>query len=401
MDFYLNEFLISVSNTLDAIEIDLFGIPTNHSKRIAYIASRIGLMIKMKPEEIFDLSALSLMHDNGATMKILGDQMKLTLKEKIILLESRKEHCIIGERNIAKFPFKTKPKDVIRYHHERYDGNGFFGIVADDIPLFSQIIFLADSLDLNFEINEADRKEMIDFIRARRCQDFSPAIADVFIRLAQEDEFWDALHDERIDASLKKVVPVFSDNLGYREIRAITETLSRIIDAKSFFTRSHSSGLSIRMNKMIQHYAFDQALSYKTLIATDLHDIGKLAVSNEILDKPDTLTDDEFEQVKIHPAVTKQCLQAIHGFEEIANWASNHHEKLDGSGYPRGLKGEHLDFISRLIACMDIYQALREVRPYRKSMNHDNAMSILYKMVIQGKLDRKIVTDIDLVFAPA
>lgn len=399
MNFNLNEFLRSVANTLDAIEIDIFGVPTNHSKRIAYISGRIAMELKLSDEEMYDLTSLAIMHDNGATMKILEDRKNLTIMEMLNITESRKEHCIIGENNISNFPFHTNRKNVIKYHHEKYDGSGFFGVSKDDIPLFSQILSLADTLDLKFEMNQGSQDSIIDFIKEKRSVFFAPLLADIFIRISRQTEFWDALRDENIDESLYTIIPVFENELSYDEIRLITKTFSRIIDAKSVFTQEHSSGLSDRISLMARYYNFDSTLEHKLLIASDLHDLGKLSIPNSILDKPDILTTEEFEVIKRHPHITRYCLKGLKGFEEITEWASNHHEKLDGSGYPDGLSAKNLDFSSRLIVCLDIYQALREQRPYREALSHKQSMDIMYSMVSDGKIDANIVKDISIVFS--
>lgn len=400
MNLNMNEFLSSISNTLDAIEMDLFGVPTNHSKRIAYIASRIGTKLKLKPEEIFDLASLSLLHDNGATMKVLDDRLHYSLKQKIELTESRKEHCTIGENNLREFPLFTPNRHVILYHHENYDGSGFFGIEGDAIPLFAQIIHIADALDLKFEMNHAQKEIILNYVKEHTNTLFAPAIGDVFLSLGTSDEFWNALHDENIDSCLREVVPVFAFEMSYRAIRNLTKTLSHIIDAKSVFTQRHSSGLSNRMLRMAKYYKFDMDTRYQLLIATDLHDLGKLSISNSILDKPGKLTVEEFAEIKKHPVITRQCLQGVKGFERITVWASTHHEKMDGSGYPDGLQAKDLDFNSRLIAALDIYQALREKRPYRKTLTHVDAMHIIDKLRDDGKLDDNIVLDIHTVFSP-
>jgi len=400
MDFNLNEFLRAVANTLDVIEIDIFGMLMNHSKRIAYISVKIGRELLLTNEEIFDLASLAILHDNGASMKILQDNLKGTAKEKINIMESRKEHCIIGEDNLRNFPFLTNPQNIIRYHHEKYDGSGFFGLSKDEIPLLAQIIAISDILDLAFDLRNAINKEIITaFVHEYRNTFFSPVLSDVFLKIANHHEFWEALSDKNIDDSLKKVIPIFSHELSYNEVRTITKTFSKIIDAKSEYTQTHSSGLSEKLEKMAEFYKMDTIMTLKLLIATDLHDLGKLAINNNLLDKPGELSKEEFEEIKRHPKITRLCLQDIKGFEEITKWASNHHEKLDGSGYPEGLIAKDLDFNSRLITCLDIYQALREERPYRKSMDHNKAMEILKSMAEAGQLDHIIVDDINSVFS--
>lgn len=137
----------------------------------------------------------------------------------------------------------------------------------------------------------------------------------------------------------------------------------------------------------------------KLIIAADLHDLGKLAISNDILDCPRKLTDEEFELVKKHVYYTRIALQEIKGFEDITEWASNHHKKLNGKGYPFGKTEKDLDFNSRLMACLDIYQALTEERPYREGLIHKEAMKILYEMCSRGFIDGNITEDIDRVFS--
>jgi len=400
VEFNLNEFLRAVANSLDAIEIDIFGMPTNHSKRIAYISVKIAIEIGLTNEEIFDLACLAILHDNGASMKILHDNLRGTLKEKINIIESKKEHCIIGDENLKNFPFLTGPQNIILYHHEKYDGSGFFGLSKDEIPIFAQIIALSDTLDLNFDMRYPSNKSVItDFIHEHRNTVFSPALSDVFLKVCDFHEFWEALSDNNIDNSLKEIIPIYNTQLNFNEIRTITTTLSKIIDSKSEYTQTHSSGLSDKLKKMAEFYKMDSEMTFKLLIATDLHDLGKLVISNALLDKPGKLSKEEFEEIKKHPKITKICLQDIKGFEDITKWASNHHEKLDGSGYPEGLISENLDFNSRLIACLDIYQALREERPYRASMDHNKSMEILNSMVELGQLDHIIVNDINCVFS--
>jgi HD-GYP domain-containing protein (c-di-GMP phosphodiesterase class II) len=150
---------------------------------------------------------------------------------------------------------------------------------------------------------------------------------------------------------------------------------------------------------MASFYKLSDDKKLKLEIAADLHDIGKLAVPNTILDSPQKLTNDEFEIIKKHPYYTRIALTEIKGFEDITEWASNHHEKLNGKGYPFGKTAKDLDFESRLIACLDIYEALTEERPYRRSLEHEEAMEILNKMKDDGYIDVKITEDINHVFS--
>ena len=97
---------------------------------------------------------------------------------------------------------------------------------------------------------------------------------------------------------------------------------------------------------------------------------------------------------------TWTLLSPIGGLEEITSWASLHHEKLDGSGYPFGYKADQLGKNERLMACLDIYQALVEERPYKAGLSHGEAMTVLYKMGASGQLDMDILNDINTCFLP-
>lgn len=404
MLFNLNNFLRAVSNLLDVIEIDILGATSNHSKRIAYFSLKIAKKLNLSNEEIYDLVSLSMLHDNGATLKILHDKLRGNAKEKLDLLESMKEHCIIGEENIKNYPFLTNPRNIIKYHHEKYDGSGFFNLSGDSIPLMSQIISFSDILDLNFDLKNIHnniwlQNRVMDFVHKKKGKYFSPLLANTFFDVIDSKAFWKGLSDELIDGTLIANTPNYNIEFTYKQIHNITKTFSKIIDAKSQFTQHHSSELSRKLDKMASFYNLDQEIKIKLLIAADLHDIGKLAISNTILDKPKGLSKEEFKEIQKHPEITKMCLKGIKGFEDIAEWTYNHHEKLDGSGYPRGLTENQLDFYSKLLACLDIYQALREDRPYRNAMSHTEAVKILEQMAEDNLIDNKIVSDIKIIFS--
>jgi len=146
---------------------------------------------------------------------------------------------------------------------------------------------------------------------------------------------------------------------------------------------------------MAARYGWTEEDSIRLQIAADLHDIGKLSVPNAILDKPGPLDPRERDQVENHTYYTRMVLRNVRGFEQITEWASNHHERLDGSGYPFGLASADLDRGSRLMAALDSYQAFTEDRPYRAAVPHDEAIRILRHSASKGRFERSIVEDID------
>ncbi len=389
MNFSLNQFLISVSFVLDFIEIDILDDITNHGKRVGYIALKIGEELDLTKNEEFNLLAFAIMHDIGG-VKNKGQVSKSEM-------EKAKEHCVIGEENIRKFPFTSEYENVILYHHENYDGSGFFNKEKDEIPLFSQIISIADTFELLYE-PEKNREELISKIKKQENKIFSEKMVRNFLKITRGESFWLNLKDQFILSAIKNESPQLTRDYSFRVLHEITSLFSDIIDSKSRFTNEHSTKLSRNIEIMADYYDFEKVKGDKLLIAADLHDIGKLAISNSILDKPGSLTEEEYRTVKAHAFYTRKALETIDGFEEITEWASNHHERNDGSGYPYGLTKKELDFPSQILAVLDVYQALRENRPYRYPMNHNVAVQILKTMAANNRVNKQIVDDVDKLF---
>lgn len=402
MLFRLNEFFMAVSFALDFVEMDILGMPSNHGKRTAYISISIAKEMGLSSEELHDVAALAMLHDNGLSEYSLHKKLATKELKNAALLEGVKEHCTIGEKNIKNYPLLTNVKNIIKYHHERYDGTGFFNLRGEEIPLISQIIAIADALEKSFDLqnnNHDMRNKVYEFVAHQENISFSSRIIKAFLKVTEDEEFWINLKNDFVSIALKKEIPEYSLELSFEEIHNITNVLSKIIDSKSRYTQKHSQSLSEKAAIMADFYDLEQEEKMKLIIAADLHDIGKLAIPNYILDKPGKLSDEEFSIIKKHPNYTRLALQEIKGFEEITEWASNHHEKLNGKGYPIGMGNKELDFNSRLMTCLDIYQALTEERPYRKGLSHEKAMEILNNMIDDGFIDTKITKDIDYVFS--
>lgn len=401
MLFNLNEFLMAISFTLDFVEMDILGVTSNHGKRTAYISLKIAEKLGFSEEELHDIVALAILHDNGISEKSLHDSFIKDNSVSPKSIERIKEHCTIGEENISQYPFITHVKNVIKYHHEKYNGTGFFNLKGEEIPLMSQIIHIADTIEVNYHLENNDynmQDNVLKFINEQKSKMFSKRIVSAFNKATEDKDFWRNLKAEYIDEYLKNKTPQFSIEISFEKVKEITEVFSKIIDAKSKYTQRHSHDLSKKAEIMANYYKMDVDEKMKLIISTDLHDIGKLAVPNSILDSPNKLSDEEFNVIKKHPYYTRLALQEIKGFEDITEWASNHHEKLNGKGYPFGKVDKDLDFNSRLISCLDIYEALTEERPYRIGLSHEEAMDILNKMKTDGFIDSEITKDIDYVF---
>ncbi len=398
----LNEVLIALSYALDLTEMDLVHVAYNHSKRVAYISLKVAETLGLPREEAFDIVSLALLHDNALAETVQRSPGRRRSIAEFLASESIGDHCIVGERNVQEYPFLTGPLGAILCHHENHDGSGLFGRGGEDIPLGARIIHLADSVVLAFDLRDADfaRKQELDrFLGSGSGRDFHPTCVAALREASAFPFFWLDLTDEHIDSSLHESLPSFTRELNLEQIRTVTRTFSRIIDAKSRFTRIHSQHLSQKAERMGVRYGLPAEELVRLRIAADLHDIGKLAVDNGILDFPGHLSPAQSDVVRRHTYYTRSCLRAIRGFEDITEWAANHHEKLDGTGYPYGRKAETLDRNSRLMACLDSFQALTEDRPYRTALAQPEAVRILQSQVKQGRIEASIVEEIAAEFA--
>lgn len=403
MTLSLNKFLFSISFALDLAESEIKCTSSKHSKRVAYICLKISDILGLSNEEKFDLCSYSLLHDNG----LIESYCNFTMKEENNKFEDYfeivnfSEHCIIGENNIKEFPFLSSQKNIILYHHENFDGSGLFGKKGNEIPIFAQLISFADILDTNFDLTSIcyEKKEQInDFVVENKGKLFSKDIVEAYQKIADSFLFWGDLEYFDETNPLEKILPDFSIEVSLETFLSITKIFSKIIDGKSKFTAKHSTDLEEKSLKLVEYFGFDDETKLKIQIASNLHDIGKLGTPNSILDKEGGLTQKELFEVKKHAYLTHTILSKIDNFSDITKWASSHHERLDGSGYPFGLTQNELGFEERIVSCLDFYQALVEDRPYRKSMAHDEAMILLRKNLSDFDIDVEIVDAIDVVF---
>lgn len=398
MKLCFNELLLALSYALDCVEHDVLGVTTNHSKRVAYVVISMGRQYKLSIEQLSDLAACALLHDNALTEYL---QEEYTNDKENYVIGDKGAHCTKGERNIRNFPFYDDTKNAVLYHHENADGSGPFHKKGNDIPFFAMLIHISDEIDARYDLStmtEEKYLKMKDFVYANKDILFSAEACDLFLSILSYEKLC-MLTDENIDELIKKTLPYTYENYSPKQIKEFSSIFAKIIDYKSTFTCLHSVGLADKTYQMADYYGYKEEDKTELYFAACLHDIGKLAIDLDILEKPGKLTEEEFIQMKNHALISYQILSSVTGLEEISKWASYHHEKLDGSGYPFGYSAKDLNFPERLIGCLDIYQALCESRPYKEGKTHEQAISILYEMSNSNVLDKDIVKDIDFVFS--
>lgn len=404
MTLSLNKFLFSISFALDLAETEVKCTSAKHSKRVAYICLKMSNLIGLDDKEKFDLCSYSLLHDNGLIESYcnFSNEYEKDEAENYFNMVNFSEHCIIGENNIKDFPFLTSQKDIILYHHENFDGSGLFGKKGSEIPILSQLISFADILDTTFDLTiiDYDKKEEINkFVFENEEKLFSKEIVTAYEKLSHSLLFWGDLEYFDEVNPLESILPDFSMEISLEEFLGITKIFSKIIDGKSKFTAKHSKDLEEKSLKLVEYFNLDEETKLKIQIASNLHDIGKLGTPNSILDKDGSLNNSELFEIKKHAYLTHSILSKIDNFSDITKWASAHHERLDGSGYPFGLTSDELGLEERIVSCLDFYQALVEDRPYRKSFTHNDAVSLLRKNLTDLEIDGNIIDAIDIVFA--
>ena len=391
----MDSLIKTIATALDSVESELLGASTNHGKRIAVLCAKMGKVLGKSPEEIASLANCALLHDNALTEYILAERMGRQHDPAM------KKHCEFGQRNVGTLGFKTNVKDFILYHHEKADGKGPFGIREGEGPVEAELIAIADTIDVAHHLQRLE-PEGYSFLRRFIAQEagktFSKTAAEAMLEIFD----WPtvaSLADDVIRETAEAAFIPWSVDVEADSIFGLAGFVSRIIDYKSSFTQRHSTQIANKAWFMGGYYKYNKEERTKLYLAAAFHDLGKLKTPTEILEKPGKLTDEEFLIIKDHVRQTWELLKDIDGFESICAWASNHHETLTGGGYSFGKKAEELDFNSRLMACIDVYQAVSEERPYHPARNHEETMQVLFNMADSGKLDRNIANDISLALA--
>lgn len=374
-----------------ALELSVTGI-SEHHHRTAIIARNIGIELEIPQTQLEVLIYASLLHDIGAASN---------WNEKHFIAHNDDDRLVFHHPEAGYNILKESSQlrilaEPIRYHHDRYCGGNPSGLAGKEIPLLSRIIHVADRIEVQIDNSKhifSQRNDIISSLESNPY--FDPDIVGAVKNAGKKECFWlDIVNKDGFYDLLKKMGFFGTLTFYFNDIIAIAKIFAKIIDSTSPYTAVHSQNVANVSRRIALSTGFSEIEAEKIYLAGLLHDIGKLAVPNEILTKSGTLNKDEFDIVKQHPYYSYTILQQVEGFEEIAVWAGSHHETLDGNGYPFGLKAPEINLGSRIIAAADIYCALLEDRPYRKGMTHDQIIDIMNDMVENSKLDAKIVNNI-------
>ena len=289
--------------------------------------------------------------------------------------------CDRGAAIARDLGFPESTAEAIYSLDEHWNGRGYSqNMRGEEIPLFSRILCLCQTLEVFSRARDVTTAFCV--IRNRSGQWFDPNLVRAAAELENDAQLWHDLADnERARELVLRLEPGEDILADDERLTKVCEGFSRIIDAKSPWTHFHSQGVTKAAVGMARVLGLAKNEIVLIQRAALLHDIGKLGVSNAILDKPDKLTEEEFAIVKRHPFYTQRILEQIPSFQEVAQIAGAHHERLDGNGYHQGTRGENLSVAQRLLAVADVYDALSSERPYRAALPRETVMQIIGKDV--------------------
>jgi len=381
----LNQATLALTDALDLVGVDSF----QHGKRVGFMAAAGWDRLPLQPISQNELLQLGMLHDVGVSSSRMHVNLVVNFQ-----WEGEATHCQVGHDLLKQFPPFAKLAPYVLYHHSPLDR--LVGL-PDEVALIANWIYLVDRADTlaalrgkNDILEMSD--EILDRLASKSGDCFFPELVRLFGQLTGSQSFWLQQlpqHLNRYFHALElEANPV---EVSFEEVRSLAKVFSQVVDAKSPFTQEHSLGVASLSVLIGKSFGLPQDQLEKLEIAGLLHDLGKLKVPDEVLDKAGPLNAHERALMTHHSFDTFQILSRIIGMEEIAQWAAFHHESPQGQGYPFHLHGRDLSLEAKIIAVCDVFHALVQARPYRDSLPAPKVAEILRKMEAEGKLDGGLV----------
>jgi len=386
---------VDIHNAITALSsaLDLVGVDeVMHGKRVAVIARAIAMRLGWPEPECLSILYAGMLHDCGVSKIHEHRQLTATLE-----WEGAEEHCIRGADFLSDCQPLSHLSAEIRYHHTRWER--LLELPVDPrIRLRANLLFLADRVDvlqaplLNSSTILIEYPAIIARIKTLSGLLFAPELVDVFSEIADVEAFWLAMEPDYLDEDLRRIgKDILAVMLDIPALKELARLFSRVVDAKSPYTVEHSERVALIARQLAADSGVDDYTLDQVEIAGLLHDIGKLRVSEDIIDKPAMLTPEERAIMHRHSYDTFRILQRVFNDSKIPVWAGFHHETLIGDGYPFKNANQELDLECRIIAVADIFQALAQERPYRHTMTLEYILNDLQSRVTAGRLDGDVV----------
>lgn len=360
----------------------------NHHKRVAYIAFRLAKELDLPKEKQVDLILAGALHDVGALS--LGDRINALTFE----LDNPGQHSYRGYLLLKTFKPLEKVASLVCYHHLFWEDEKDLKLRGEEVPQEAHLLHLADRIDVLIDREKeilGQVKIISQTIQENSGTMFKPELVEVFLSLARKECFWLNIISPSLNRLLVREAKEEIINLDVASLLDLAKLFSRIIDFRSRFTATHSSGVAAIAQALARLLGLSEQDCQSMAIAGYLHDLGKLAIPAEILEKPGALDHDEYNLIKSHTFHTYRILENIEELATINAWASFHHERLDGEGYPFHHGEEELSQGARIMAVADVFTAITENRPYRSGMTKEKALGILQQMAKDYILDARVI----------
>ena len=418
----LSELIGALSYALDITE----GQPAGHCVRCCWIGMHIGDRIGLSQDQLWELYYTLLLKDLGCSsnaaricelyltddlgfkrgFKTVGDSLpqvlafvlkhtglKAGLAERfrsvMTILRDGPEiaHGLIATRcqrgaDIARLlRFPDGVADGIYSLDEHFNGNGKPARLAGQaIPVYARIALLAQVIDVFH--TAGGRAAALREAQGRAGSWFDPQLVSAFEAVAQDEAFWTTLGAPAIDGAVFALEPAGHEvALDDDYLDDIAAAFGQVVDAKSPYTSGHSTRVALYTDMIAEALGLSAQRRRWLKRGALLHDVGKLGVSNSVLDKAGALDRDEWDAVRQHAEYTETILGRIAAFAELASIAGAHHERLDGGGYPRGLAADEIRLETRIITTADIFDAITAERPYRGAIAVPKALEMMEKTV--------------------
>ena len=392
---------------IDLLEGHAFG----HAQRTAYIAQELAVGLELDAQDVVDVTLASLFHDVGL-FKITHELIEITsaLESELLVnhpldaiedlaIHVRKgsiekvselliQHVTDGSSILKDLPLPPSVATLVEGHHERYDGHGYpAGLRGDEIPLVQRVLTAADCLETAI-VSAGERGHSPEFVRSESMKlsgkQLGPAEAKILVDITQNVRFWGIFTGGQVGKQLLSRIPQEKLAVTYGQLATFFSVLVGLVDGKSSYRQGHSWNVARNAYLISLELGMAEDVAASLGMAGMAHDLGKAGVSNQVLDKPKWLTGPEYEQAKKHIGYTKRIIgYAGNSFDEVVTWIDDHHERLDGSGYPNRLKGEKLSREVRILSTADVYDALISDRPYRRGLDPVAAVRFM-----EGKVNR-------------
>jgi HD-GYP domain-containing protein (c-di-GMP phosphodiesterase class II) len=308
-----------------------------------------------------------------------------------VMKESFSGFCEVAQRLAGRLGFDEGIIHALGQVFERWDGRGTpAGLKGEQIATSMRLVSLAQDAITFHRLDGSD--VAVAMVRERKGTMYDPAMVELFCQ--QASKLLAGLDEEPSWGSVLALEPGVRACLSDEQFDTACHAMADFADIKSPYTLGHSNGVASLASEAARRCGLPEADAITLRRAGLLHDIGRVSVSAGIWGKPGPLTEREWERVRLHPYYTERVLARPHMLAQLGALAALHHERLDGSGYHRGLLAAMLSPASRILAAADVYHAMTEPRPYRTPLTPDAAASELQREARAGRLDSEAVSGV-------